>query len=219
MQIIKQDDSALDVLYKIFAILGIGFGVWAYYHTVQPVFQKEKKLEQLRIENHKIENERQLLNKNLNQLKNEKKALNIELLKGKNELTAYQKRSKELSQMIKTKEECISNLSRSLERSNRIAKLHKLESISNQLIAKYIDSIQTSSRSDFDIIETARLLLDKEKSNVSNEYEESAVKYFEAYINKHGNKKLFDRDVIGFATSLPYDFKITIIEKTKKPVE
>ena len=43
------DDSWLEVTTKLVTLATLGFGVWAYYHSVQPVFEKESELQRQRL--------------------------------------------------------------------------------------------------------------------------------------------------------------------------
>jgi len=72
MKIFKEDESLLEIAYKIFAILGILFGGWAYFHTIHPVFQKEMELQRLSGESEALTE--QILEKdaNLNSLNQDK---------------------------------------------------------------------------------------------------------------------------------------------------
>ncbi|MFM5858848.1 hypothetical protein ACET53_06075 [Aeromonas veronii] len=54
MKLYKQDDGFLEHMVKISTILSLGFGVWAYFSTIHPVFEKEKELQQAKIENQSL---------------------------------------------------------------------------------------------------------------------------------------------------------------------
>jgi len=44
LRFVKEDDSWLEVCHKTLTIAGVLFAGWAYFHTVHPVFTKEKEL-------------------------------------------------------------------------------------------------------------------------------------------------------------------------------
>ena len=43
------DDSWLEVTTKLVTLATLGFGIWVYYHSVQPVFEKESELQRQRL--------------------------------------------------------------------------------------------------------------------------------------------------------------------------
>lgn len=216
MRFCRKKDSILEVLTKIVTILGIIFGTWAYFNTVHPVFQKEKRLSKLIVRNEILAKEKYTLVQDINNLNNDKQVINNELLENKTELKSLSDKLKNIESVIRDKENSIKILSESLNKTGKIAELHKLENISKQLLSKYIDSVQLG-KSDFNMLENAKKLLEEEKSDINNKYEESAIKYFEKYIEEYEEKEMSTNNAVSFATSLPFDFKIEIIKSTNKP--
>lgn len=72
-------DSRLEILHKLFTMATFAFGVWAYVHSVKPVFDKENELQALQQQVEQLSGEVVQRRNEVDQLKNERWLLQQDL--------------------------------------------------------------------------------------------------------------------------------------------
>jgi len=215
-KIINKNDSFIDVIHKISTIIGVIFGIWAYFHSIHPVFEKELELQKLRGEKEKLIKSIKELEYILDKTKKEK----VQVIKNLQELQIEKEKLINQISVLKknliVKEKELKKLNRELQSASEAAILNKLYYFSNKIINAYLLHIATNNTKEFDVIKIAKEILNTHKKEFKNIYEKQAYDYFFSYVKRHENEKFSGDKIIEFAIRLPLEYKIQKIQIYKK---
>ncbi|MFC5708057.1 hypothetical protein [Aeromonas eucrenophila] len=165
MRLYKQDDGFLEHMVKISTIISLGFGVWAYFSTIHPVFEKEKELQQAKIDN-------QSLVSTKNELKSQLKTLDSKILEHQKSIGSLNKQESKLIFLVEEKELKIVNSK--LGEARTVAVVNKLNYYMDKIINGYLLAITTGKQETFDAVEYAEKLLSTHGSDNNDPYNEEA---------------------------------------------
>ncbi len=225
MRCFSKDESIFGVVTKIITVVGILFGIWAYFHSIRPVFQKEKEYLELQAKNSQllfdrrtIENEISVAKKELSGLLNEQKQLKTEklalsgLVSEANEvLKSYRDQIEVQKKTILEKEERVNKLLGENDKAGYFAVQYKLESMTNRLVDKYLMSIQSGGTQFNPRNEALEIVnFENNKSSVST-FERQAIEFFEKYVStKLSNDMPKDKIVEGIV-GIPFEYQIEVV--------
>ena len=130
MNFFKRDDGILDVITKAITVVSFIFGIWIYFHTIHPVFQKESELQDLRKEKVNIQTDNERLSKETAKIKNDLH-IQTEKIKDLNE------RAGNLSLEIESKNSELASINEKLEIAHNEAVLSKLNLIMDKILLLY----------------------------------------------------------------------------------
>lgn len=200
MKLYKQDDGFLEHMVKISTILSLGFGVWAYFSTIHPVFEKEKELQQAKIENQSLVSKK-------NELTDQIKNLNGKIIEHQKSIASLKVQESKLSLLIREKESELKTVKSKLGEARTIAVINKLNYYMDKIINGYLLSITTGKRNTFNAVEYAENLLKTHKQDDSDPYNEEAYIFLKRYVASYNGKKVSGDDSIAFAVTLPFLYK------------
>lgn len=156
MQISKAEDAFMDRLIKtitMFVAIGtMGFGIYAYYNTIHPVFEKEKELQSLRTEKLTLRSENNLLIANNASLK-------TDFATSKKDLSALNERLAKTNIIINEKQTILNKMDRDLAQAKKHTVLSKLKLFREKLINTAIYEMTTRRNIQFNIISYSKILL------------------------------------------------------------
>lgn len=205
MKIFKAEDALMDRASKtitmLVAIGTLGFGIYAYYNTIHPVFEKEKELQSLRAAKLTLKSENDILTANNTSLK-------TEFATSKKDLSALNDKLSKTNFIITEKQIILDKMNRDLARAKKYTVLSKLELIREKLINTAIYEMITKRNIEFDIISYSKTLLPNDTDKISAS-EQQAYSIFKEYINSHNGKQIEKTDdIIKYAIMLPYLYRI-----------
>ncbi|HFG1911445.1 TPA: hypothetical protein ACGF3T_003270 [Vibrio cholerae] len=200
VKLYKSDDGFLDHLVKITTILSLGFGVWAYFNTIHPVFEKEKELQQAKIDN-------QLLVSTKHDLNSQLKDLKAQVLAHEESITLLREQEAELNSMMVYKENELKTINSKLGEAKSVAVLNKLNYYMDKMINGYLLAISTGKKEQFDAVDYAKKLLTTHDSD-SDPYNQEAFVFFKNYVENFKDQKVQGDDVIEFSVRLPLQYRI-----------
>ncbi|MFK4074183.1 hypothetical protein ACI2KX_10830 [Ectopseudomonas khazarica] len=206
MKLFKDEDGCLEVLAKSATILGVLFGVWAYFNTIHPVFEKEMELQGLR-------GESQVLASNLNELKASVAALRQDKSALLNSVGLLKGRQKDLLEEIDEKERDLRNMTASFENASDAAVLNKLQFYSNKLTSAHHLAVVAGKGETFDVFAVSKEILADNIPDKADEHARKAYSYFERYVQDRSGEEIKGSRVTEFAVSLFFDYKIGILER------
>lgn len=220
MKFFNEEDGLIDKINKCFAIAGVfltaagvGFGVWAYFHTIHPVFEKELELQNLRNDKGLLTNEIQTLQENITTIKSAKVAVEKEIDSLSNEKISLHKQIVGLKKEVIGKEISLSQLEKSLKQASESAVLHKLQYYSDKILSGYLLSFSSGKNYDFDVVEYTKNILHTHDKKFETIYEKQAYEYVTDYVKKHEGENVSVDKIPEFAISLQFDYKI---QKTRE---
>ena len=216
LRITNKNDSLIDIIHKICTVIGVLFGIWAYFHTIHPVFEKELELQKLRGEKEKLIKSIKEVTYSLNKVKKEKNILAKNLQQLRFEKQQIINQISTLKADLDAKENELGKLNRQLQFASKAAILNRLYYFSDKLINAYLLHITTHKSEEFDVIEVAKKILHTHKKDSENIYEKQAYDFFYSYVNKHEDEKFFGDKIIEFAIMLPFEYKFQKIKTYKK---
>lgn len=204
MNFFKQDDGILDVITKTITVISFIFGVWIYFHTIHPVFQKESELQDLKKEKVNIQSDNERLGKETAKIKSDL-YIQTEKIKALNEMAGN------LSLEIESKNSELVSINEKLETAHDEAVLSKLNLIMDKITSAYLISIAQGKNKEFNVIKYSHDLIEiHERARELNSYDKEAYSYFVKYLDKNKNRKFItDEEIISYAIMIPYDYKIS----------
>lgn len=207
MKIFKEDESLLEIASKIFTILGIVFGGWAYFHTIHPIFQKEMELQRLSGESQALTE--QILEKDadLNSLNQNKVSLETIVAS----LSAQQA---ELEREVAEKESQLREIVASFQSASDAAVMNKLQLYSEKITSSYLLAIRSGRSESFDVLGFSKELLISQVADREDEHSRQAYDYFRRYIESHGEVRIDNENVVKFALTPYFDYKIGLLEQS-----
>lgn len=206
VKLFKADDAFFDKVSKItsiFATTGtLAFGIYAYFNTIHPVFEKEKELQNLRAEKLSLESEKSKLNTDNLLLQNK-------FLASSNHLNELNENLSKINKTLIEKQNLLDNLNRELVLAKKQTILGKLATIREKLLSTTIYQISIKGNTKFDIITYSNSLLPNDNTKKFSSSDKKAYEYFENYIQSHKNEK-FEQidDIIKYAVMLPVSYEI-----------
>ena len=155
MQFWTKDDGFIGGLYKVVAISALIFGVWAYFNTVHPVFEKESELLTSKLELKQLKEKGLNLSKEVSQRESELSELKQKLLLEREQLEHVQRFAERKAEESQILEEKIGFLNHSLantrKESVRTIISGVLDDISREYLEKYIAEKYHGKKSNFDL--------------------------------------------------------------------
>lgn len=205
VKLFKNDDAFFDRVSKIstiFATTGtLAFGIYAYFNTIHPVFEKEKELQGLRAEKLSLESEKSRLSTDNLLLKNK-------FIASSNRLNELNEKLNKTNTVLLEKQNFLDKLNRDLVVAQKQTILGKLDMLREKLLSTAIYQISTKGKTKFDIISYSSSLLPDKKKKLSPT-DKKAYEYFEDYIHKNSNQEIEEiDDIIKYAVMLPVSYKI-----------
>jgi len=202
MRLFKDDDSVVDCLAKVITILGFAFGVFVYFNTIHPVFEKESELQSLRGERIKLQVENERANNNNERLKRES-------FKYQADNRAIKVKYQELNASVEEKEQLLKDINEKLKNAKNDAVLTNLDTIGGKIIDAYKISILSGSRAKFNALDFSDDMVKQfEQKNKPNDSEKDAYKYFSKYIESNRGKDISSQsEIIRYALLLSYTYK------------
>ncbi len=216
----KDDDGKLDIAVKTATLAILFFAVWSYFHTVHPVFEKEKKLK-------KLETENEQLNSKNTALKSKNKKVLADIKEGEEKLSQLGKDKRVIitenkllkekyTSLITANAELKKNLHETLsenDNAGNIAIQNKLENMVDEVWNQKLASINSYKQEEFDLIEAALKVASEEKKNIKNPYDKIAIDYFDNYFSKLKGEKISDDKEAEVVFSVLYNYRIDQIYK------
>ncbi|EGQ8234465.1 hypothetical protein C4G66_RS24305 [Vibrio parahaemolyticus] len=199
MKWFKEDDGVVENALKIATALSLAFGVWAYFNTIHPVFEKEKELQQAKIENENLSKIRLSLSEQI-------ETLGVQIKEYDSSIIKLQGQEANLKAVIAQNETKLASVTYKLGNAEKLAVLHKLNYFMDKMIHSYVLAITTGKKDSFDAVENAKMLL-KTHSETQDPYSREAYEFFKNYVEKYDGKKVQGDDCIGFAVILPSLYK------------
>ncbi len=204
MRILKEDDSIFEILFKIVTIGSLAFGIWAYFHSVKPVFDKEKEFLNSRYENRRLREENEGYIKNLSKLELqiseqqqvvqelgiERSALEQDILKSKKKLNDLRDALVKYKDMLKEKEDFINSLLSEENDAGWTAIEANVKRFRDRMFSEYIAAIQSGQKEKFDLQSVASDIIRQEGYVSGNSYHAKALDLFKKYYEKHLNEKV-----------------------------
>lgn len=205
MKFFKPEDAFMDRASKTITMLAtvgtLGFGVYAYYNTIHPVFEKEKELQSLR-------SEKLTLNAENEQLSADNIALKAEFKASKDHLSLLNEKLSTTNTVIEEKQKLLDKMNKDLTHAKKQTILSKLDIIREKLLNKSIYELSVKRNNNFNVIDYSRTLLPKDTNKISSS-EKEAFDFFNEYIDEHNGKNIKSiDDIIKYAILLPYAFKV-----------
>jgi hypothetical protein len=206
MKIFKDDDGLFDIASKLTTTAGVCFGIWAYFHTIHPVFEKEIELQNLRGESKTLSVQVESLSSTLATLKQDKSSLgsSVELLRSEKET---------LINDIEDKEKQLQEIIASFKSASDAAVLNKLQYYSDKLVSAYLLAISTNKGSAFNVIDYSHKILATHVPAQDDKYGQQAYEYFKKYVHAHEGKQIKGDEVVEFSISLFFNYKIDLIKQ------
>ncbi|EMN4678088.1 hypothetical protein RFJ04_003353 [Klebsiella variicola] len=204
MNFFKRDDGILDVITKAITVVSFIFGIWIYFHTIHPVFQKESELQDLRKEKVNIQTDNERLSKETAKIKNDLH-IQTEKIKDLNE------RAGNLSLEIESKNSELASINEKLEIAHNEAVLSKLNLIMDKIISAYLISIVQGKNKEFNVIEYSHGLIEiHDRARELNIYDKEAYSYFVKYLDENKSRKFItDEEIFSYAIMIPYGYKMS----------
>ena len=205
MKLFKTDDALFDIASKIITMLAtvgtLAFGVYAYFNTIHPVFEKEKELQGLRSEKLTLESENgRLSNENISL--QDKSAESIKRLNMLNENLS------KTNDALVEKQNLLDKTNRELVLAQKQTVLGKLTTLREKLLNTALYEMATRRNTEFDVIVYSKTLFPNNSSKISAS-DRKAFQYFQTYIDSHNKENIVKLDdVIKFAVMLPASYTI-----------
>lgn len=206
MKIFKSEDGLLDIGSKLITSAGIIFGAWAYFHTIHPVFEKEIELQDLRVEAQHLSLETEKLNASLSDLRQDRKALEANL-------ESLWEEQGVLKEQIVAKEQALGEIIANLKTASDTAVLNKLQYYSDKITSAYLLAVASGKGGSFDVLSHSKVLLKTHVPDSKDEFARRAYDYFAMYVQKHNNDEIKGDQVIEFAVSLFFNYKIDLLKQ------
>ena len=206
MKLFSQGDGVFDVIAKLATSAGVIFGVWAYFHTIHPVFEKEIELQSLRVESQDLSSEVRTLNESVDSLRKEKAQITADL-------ASLGTQQVKIKAEIYEREQQLKKTIASLKNASDAAVLNKLQYYSDKLTSAYIVASMANKGAEFDVLAHSRKILATHSPETADEYSQKAYVYFKRYVESYDGEPLKGDRVIEFAVSLFFDYKIEMLKK------
>lgn len=173
----KKDDGLLEAARSLSTVLTLVFGVWVFFHTVQPIFEKEQELSTTKIQLDELSYNISAKNKELKDLQLEVTNKGSELKDYEQKLTKNVDKNKELQSQIDLKEQRITDLNTSLKDANQSAIRAHVYRYMNQIAEEGIrrTAFPTYEKDKFDVQKYTVELVEKEIRNYQNDSNEASA--------------------------------------------
>jgi type I site-specific restriction endonuclease len=155
IQWFKKDDGFIDIIVKLLTILGVVFGVWAYFNTVHPMFMKEKQLMNFKTQLQKLKKEEIHLQEDIKRKEEKLKELENNIIEKQALIAAIQKYSDRKEIEVAALQKKVSSLASRLDETRIIAVrafvIRHMERIADEAINSEFGEKYRKEKNSFDL--------------------------------------------------------------------
>ena len=220
--IIARGDSWLKVFAIFISLIGLGFGIFAYFNSVKPVFDKEKEFIGLRAENitlvadrtslsNQVENAKSMLdklNKQNNLMTDKIYSANTRLDSTTTLVDSLSRLAENLRSRLRERDRRMDALLQNDQNAGFIAIEALLSKYSAILIEKYSDSYSAAPPDRFDFKNELNQLMVQEDNWLKSIYIDEAHGFLRDYIAEHYSPRMTGEEIRSAIIGIKYDFRL-----------